>query len=39
MGIEFELMDWEGGCDVSGGKWRVGVSSVADLIKGVGEVG
>ena len=21
--IEFELMDWEGGCDVSNGKWRL----------------
>ena len=23
MSIEFELMDWEGGCDDSGGKWRL----------------
>jgi hypothetical protein len=23
MSIEFELMDWEGVCDVSVGKWRL----------------
>jgi len=31
MGIEFELMDWEGGCDVSGGKWRISSGRVGEV--------